>query len=352
MRRSKKINKSKYSKLKSIQRIVIPLILSLILISFSINYDLLDNGAIKKETAISNFGLNFLKYLFPQKQIFRAPLNVAPSFDPLSLPNINQLLEDTNYFFDVNATDPDGDPLIYSDDTNLFNIDPISGIINFTPTNAQIGGYTGDNAIALLVKDPSETGDVFFWGFTIISVNDRPILGDIGDKIIRANVRFSYIVNATDEEDDALGTKNGNLTFSDDTNLFDIDPITGFIEFTPSELQAGSYQVTITVTDTGGGTDFETITVQILPNLAPVFSVLPNLTAFEDVQYNSVIVATDPDNDPVMYSDNSSLFDVGIISGAIAFSPNITYIGNHTFSIFANDSFGAVTEQILVVKII
>jgi hypothetical protein len=38
----------------------------------------------------------------------------------------------------VVATDPDGDDLIYSDDTDLFDINPSSGLISFTPTKDQV----------------------------------------------------------------------------------------------------------------------------------------------------------------------------------------------------------------------
>jgi len=218
------IKKSSTSKRKTgiVSKIIIPSIITTLLIIITINMTQ-QYYKSSNENIIVKISSQILNFLLREKEIFRSPLNVPPTFDPASLPNINQLYEDSNYYFDLNATDPDNDTLIYSDDTSLFNIDPISGVIDFTPSNLQAGNFTGDNSVALLVKDPSETGDVFFWGFTINSVNDLPVLEDLNNKIIRANVRFSMIVNATDEEDDPFGLKNGNLTFFDDTNLFVIN---------------------------------------------------------------------------------------------------------------------------------
>ena len=348
----KRIRRKKTKEKVNISRFIIPIILSLIVIGISIDYNLTINKDLNPNYLFSKYSFNIFKYLLQKQPIFRAPLNNPPVFDPASLPNVNQLLEDTNYYFDLNATDIDNETLVFSDDTSLFDVNPSSGVINFTPNHLQIGLYNGDNAVALLVKDPSEQGDVFFWGFTIISVNDQPILSNIGNRQVRANVRFNYIVNATDEEDDHLGIKNGNLTFSDDTNLFDINPVTGEIDFIPNETQAGQYQINISVVDSQGGIDAEIVILDILPNSAPIFTAFPNSTAFEDILYNSFATANDPDNDQVMYSDNSSLFDISINSGTISFLPLMIDVGNYTFALFANDSFGAITTEILTLEIL
>jgi heme/copper-type cytochrome/quinol oxidase subunit 2 len=40
------------------------------------------------------------------------------------------------------ATDLDGDALTYNDDTDLFDVDPTTGLISFTPTDDQVGTWT------------------------------------------------------------------------------------------------------------------------------------------------------------------------------------------------------------------
>jgi hypothetical protein len=43
--------------------------------------------------------------------------------------------------FTVEATDPDGDGLVYSDDTELFDINPNSGRVSFLPSDADVGTW-------------------------------------------------------------------------------------------------------------------------------------------------------------------------------------------------------------------
>jgi hypothetical protein len=45
------------------------------------------------------------------------------------------------FIYRVNATDPDGDTLTYYTDTTLFNINPQTGEIIFTPSAKDIGKY-------------------------------------------------------------------------------------------------------------------------------------------------------------------------------------------------------------------
>jgi hypothetical protein len=53
------------------------------------------------------------------------------------------------------------------------------------------------------------------------------------------------------------------LIFSDDSDLFDINPTTGRISFTPSKEDIGSHTATITVTDQDGNSDSETFSFSI-----------------------------------------------------------------------------------------
>jgi hypothetical protein len=44
-----------------------------------------------------------------------------------------------NFTLQVNASDPDGDRITYSDDTGLFDINGTTGLIEFTPGSDQVG---------------------------------------------------------------------------------------------------------------------------------------------------------------------------------------------------------------------
>ncbi len=76
------------------------------------------------------------------------PTNQPPTITstPITTATVDEL-----YFYDVAATDPDGDPLIYSLTSNPtgMTIDSVTGVISWTPTFDQIG----DNDVTVEVSD-------------------------------------------------------------------------------------------------------------------------------------------------------------------------------------------------------
>jgi hypothetical protein len=67
--------------------------------------------------------------------------------------------------------------------------------------------------------------------------------------VAREGETFSYTVTTVDTDSEAT------LTFSDDTDLFDIDSSTGNISFVPSAKDVGTHVVTISVSDDEGKSD-------------------------------------------------------------------------------------------------
>ncbi|MCD4666744.1 hypothetical protein K8R47_02965 [archaeon] len=166
------------------------------------------------------------------------------------------LIEDIAFYVDVNATDIDaGETLTFGDTFSLFNINDETGEISFTPEQSQ----TGENIAEIFVHDCSAgesspiqcTLDIQWLNITILEVNDPPnlIMGTALTLYVNDSF-FSYDVNATDEEDG--GEDTGNLTFTDDTDLFNISSTNGTWNITPSDLDVGTYNINITVNDTGG----------------------------------------------------------------------------------------------------
>jgi len=173
-------------------------------------------------------------------------LDLIPNF---TVSNNKELYEDTEFEYDVNATDPDGDDITYLDNTPLFVINEETGEIIFTPQASQVGNYTvkitADDGICSGVTDQLVL-------FEILPVNDVP---QFVDPIISFSVTnestLCVDVNVTDEEDGDNTVENLNFTFTDDTDFFDINSTGGFC-FTPNGSQAGeSYIINISVTDTG-----------------------------------------------------------------------------------------------------
>jgi len=94
-------------------------------------------------------------------------VNDPPFFSP-SLSD-KTATEDFPFLYDINCIDPEGDPVSFSDNSSLFDIDPLSGIINFTPTNGQVGVFR-----ILVTCNNGVNGNNGTFTLTIQNTNDFP----------------------------------------------------------------------------------------------------------------------------------------------------------------------------------
>ncbi|UCF08138.1 MAG: hypothetical protein JSW28_00120, partial [Thermoplasmata archaeon] len=152
------------------------------------------------------------------------------------------------------ASDVDsGDALLFSDDTELFAIEQSTGVVSFTPTNDQVGIYV----VTITVTDSAGATDSEKLTFTVFDINDEPVVSPIPAQHARQGERFTYTVLA-DDVDDAV------VIFSDDSDMFAIDPITGRISFVPTEEDVGTHTITITASDSLGAQHSQTMNLEIV----------------------------------------------------------------------------------------
>lgn len=173
-------------------------------------------------------------------------VNRPPMLSPIGTLNATA----GSYFsYNVIASDPDNDQLTYSDDSPMFDINPFTGEIGFVPRGNQSFNITVSDG----TESVSEKGSI-----EVRSTNSPPEIEFIFPKTALAGSNFTLTVNASDPDGD-------NLTYSDDTELFDINATTGRIEFTPGSGQIGTYFINITVTD-GIETDEAVLNLVVRPD--------------------------------------------------------------------------------------
>jgi hypothetical protein len=154
------------------------------------------------------------------------------------------------FSYTVLAVDIDeGDTLEFSDDTDLFDIDSTTGQIVFTPSNDDVGTFV----IKITVTDSKGESDYRKIIFVVNNKNNPPTLVPISTQKLVEDESYTLVVETTYSDQEA------NLTFSDDTELFEINPKTGEISFIPNGKDAGAHYVTITVTNGNG--EFDQMTV-------------------------------------------------------------------------------------------
>ena len=115
---------------------------------------------------------------------------------------VTVVFEDQAYTYDVDAVSHRALPLTYKLDKAPagMKIDPVTGMINWTPANADVGNHV----IAINVTDGNESAYQTY-GLTVINVNDQPQLSPIAEITAYEGVKkvvdlSKYITDADDPE--------------------------------------------------------------------------------------------------------------------------------------------------------
>lgn len=239
------------------------------------------------------------------------------------------------YQYQIVASDPDGDTLGYSLTTAPVGmvIGSTTGLINWTPGGADIGSHT----VTVEVNDGNGGVATQSYSLTVTEQpNNLPVI--TSNAVINATegTAYSYDVDATDADGDMLAY---SLTMAPSGMI--IDTASGLIQWTPIAAQVGDNLVTVQVEDGNGGVAIDSfnITVAALPNVIPVFTSTPLLSAVESTLYTYAATATDADGDVLAYS--LSLAPSGMLidaaSGVVSWTPNASQVGSHSVTIVVND---------------
>jgi len=215
--------------------------------SFTVNLQVTDDdNGIGTDSAVIN--------------VIAGPVNNPPFFNP-PLQNqtgqINQL-----FTYDIDASDVDvGDILTFSDNTILFDINPVTGLISFTPTLA--GVYN----IGITVCDDSGlpnacTTDTFT---LIITSGSTPVVVITQPNVDPFTLNFGNQLNLTgtgnDLEDGIL--PGASLTWSEGVIIYGTGNST-----TLNSLSLGIHIITLTGVDSDGNIGTDTITINVVPQTA------------------------------------------------------------------------------------
>jgi len=164
--------------------------------------------------------------------------NDPPVLEPIGL---RTATEDTPFTLQLSASDPDLDigldELRFTTNWSRLEVSR-AGVLSFTPENADVGAH----GVSVKVTDAGGLSDTEEFTLTVVNVNDPPLLAALSNLTILEHSGFSLRLNATDPD------YGDRLTFSSETALFTITA-DGWINFTPTQQQVGSWVVKITVRD-------------------------------------------------------------------------------------------------------
>jgi hypothetical protein len=184
------------------------------------------------------------------------------------------------------------------------NIDPLSGVITWAPTESQgsASPYTVTVTVTddgLPVKSASQTFTI-----TVAEVNVAPVLPVISDQTVNEQETLSFTVPTASDQDLPAQTLTYTLDAASLAAGMTINGTTGAFSWSPSESQGGmDYNVTVTVTDNGLNlpnlTAAQTFKITVSEiNVAPVLAPIPPQSVNFGQTLTFTATATDQDRVP------------------------------------------------------
>ena len=312
--------------------------------------------------------------------------NDAPTITSLAT---NSVAENQTSAIDVNSQDQDGDTegsgLTYAlsggADVALFSINSNTGVVTFNsaPDFENLGDANADNNYELIVTVTDSGGltDTQNITVTVTDANDAPIITSLATNSVAENQTGAVDVNSQDQDGDTEGSGlTYALTGGADQALFSINSNTGVVTFNsapdfenPDDANAdNNYELIVTVTDSGGLTDNQTITITVTDaNDAPTItssatnSVAENQTSAIDV--NSQDQDGDTESSGLTYAltggADQALFSINSNTGVVTFNnapdfenpADANADNNYELIVTVTDSGGLTNNQTITITV-
>jgi hypothetical protein len=269
-------------------------------------------------------------------QLIVRPVNDAPVITSKA---VTHATEDSQYEYEVRASDVDGDSLAYSllKAPQGMSIDQDSGLITWEPANDQVG----ENNVTVQASD-GHLYDAQSFIVTVDNTNDPPASVPIPRQVW--NEDEQNCVDLNEWFSDVDGDK---LHYSVSRTLFVSITVDGSTAcMTPASEWSGTANVTVAADDGNGGTAEELMQLSVRQvNDAPVITSRPLLKVLEDSIYTYNITAHDAEGDMLQYSlvkhPNGMTIDS---EGRIEWTPSNEEVGENEIVVQVGDGT-SITEQ-------
>ena len=217
-------------------------------------------------------------------------------------------------------------------------INSTSGELFGTPSQKDIGQYL----IIVTVRDNIGDEDNHKFNLTVVDINEPPILFPIGNQTLEQNENFKLHINAIDEDPSDIGHLKFSVKFLNDIPFFNLS-IDGYINFTVTQSMVGNHNLLFIVTDLIGNKDQQEVIFIILNvNDPPILQPIENQKINRNTSFQLKVNATDPDfgynlQEKLIFSDNTSLFNIDKNTGWINFTSTKSDAGLHFIEITVLD---------------
>jgi len=177
-----------------------------------------------------------------------------------------------------------------------------------------------------------------------IETKDKIKINPIEPQSTYPGYEFGYQVTA----------KGENIEFTDYTDLFDINTNTGWINFTPSLSDRGTYHILIKSFDDKGNEDIELLQLEVITeNNPPEIETIGNIEINISETFIKTVNATDPENDTLFYYLETSLsnFTINPLNGTMRFKPILGQEGDYTITLMVFDTYAEYDKTYFNVRV-
>ncbi|MCO4782530.1 MAG: VCBS repeat-containing protein [Candidatus Cloacimonetes bacterium] len=228
------------------------------------------------------------------------------------------------------------------------------GKINWIPTNSEVG----PNQLLVVAQDTkSGLNATAYFTLTVNNRNDPPSFANPISTAQTINESDSYVRQFNVNDQDPSETHVFGAVVVPPTLEASINA-SGLLTILTKENSVGTYNVSVSVTDSGFLTDTNNFSLEVIDtNNPPTLLPVPELYVEKTKAYNHQLQAIDPEGDLVTYetealpSDRAQEVQLGLSTGLL----NITYNNNpdpFSFTIKAKDSTGQYALATRAVNII
>lgn len=248
--------------------------------------------------------------------------------------------------------------LEFSGEASLDDYRDILRSITYHNTN-EASANTSTRTIAFVVDDGESESTTLSRDIDIISNNDPPVITSTPVESVVAETEYLYEIEASDpnEGDEITFTATtipGWLSLTDNGNG------TAVLSGTPSNDQAGEYDVVITATDGENATAGQNFSIEVIgKNYAPFFASIPDTAGFATLEYNYEIIVEDENPDDEIDITLLSPIPQGLMftdhgnrTATLAGTPSEKAVGDFDIIIRAADSRDSIAEQSFTLSIL
>ena len=247
----------------------------------------------------------------------------------------------------LSASDADEDELTYSMSGYPSGASLNGSTFTWTPTDGQAGAYQ----VTFSVVDGQGGTDQDTITITVSAApqgNRAPVFAVIGNRQATEGSALTIELAATDQDQDALTYQVENLPSGASLNG-------STFTWTPTDGQAGAYQVTFTVADGQGGTDQATITITVSAatqeNRAPVFAVIGNRQVAEGSVLTIELAATDQDQDALTYQVENLPSGASLRGSTFTWTPTDGQAGAYQVTFSVADGQGGSDQATITITV-